>query len=51
MFALGDLHELQQIPPVLRQQRKSDVITHFGHSSRSAASYKAGSPFCRIEQI
>jgi hypothetical protein len=28
---------------VLRQQRKSDVMTYFGHSSRSAVCYKAGS--------
>jgi hypothetical protein len=29
---------------VLRQQRKSDIITSFGQSVRSAIYYKAGSP-------
>jgi hypothetical protein len=33
---------------VLRQQRKSDVMTYFGHSSRSAVYYKAGS---QLEEI
>jgi hypothetical protein len=28
---------------VLRQQRKSDVMTYFGHTARSAIYYKAGS--------
>jgi hypothetical protein len=32
---------------VLRQQRKSDVITSFGHFARSAIYYKAGS-HCEI---
>jgi hypothetical protein len=29
---------------VLRQQMKSDVMTSFGHSDRSAIYYQAGSP-------
>jgi hypothetical protein len=29
---------------VLRQERKSDVMTSFGHSARSAIYHKAGSP-------
>jgi hypothetical protein len=29
---------------VLRQQMKSDVMTSFGHSTRTAIYYKAGSP-------
>jgi hypothetical protein len=29
---------------VLRQQGKSDVMTYFGHSARSAVYYKAGYP-------
>jgi hypothetical protein len=36
---------------VLRQQRKSDVMTSFGHSAHSAAYYKAGSPvFCYLRK-
>jgi hypothetical protein len=30
---------------VLRQQAKSDVMTCFGNSARSAVYYQAGSPF------
>jgi hypothetical protein len=30
---------------VLRQQRKSDVMTYFGHSDHSAVCYQAGSSF------
>jgi hypothetical protein len=30
---------------VLRQQRKSDVMTSFGHSAHSAVYNKAGSPY------
>jgi hypothetical protein len=31
------------VSAVRRQQRKSDVMTYFGHSARSAVYYKAGS--------
>jgi hypothetical protein len=30
---------------VLRQQRKNDVMTYFGHTAHSAVYYQAGSPF------
>jgi hypothetical protein len=33
---------------VLRQQRKSDVMTSFGHSARSAVYYQAGSPYLNL---
>jgi hypothetical protein len=32
------------VSAVLRQQRKSDVMTSFGHSARSTVYYQAGSP-------
>jgi hypothetical protein len=36
---------------VLRQQRKSDVMTYFGHSTRSAVYLRAGSPLGSCNSI
>jgi hypothetical protein len=36
---------------VLRQQGKSDVITSFGHTARSAIYYQAGSPLSNKHHV
>jgi hypothetical protein len=48
---LNPVEKCAQSTAVLLKQRKSDVMTYFSHSTRSAIYYKAGSPidFCPLE--